>query len=112
MSIAIITGASSGMGKEFVVQLEKYFKVTEIIAIARRKELLDNLKEYTSIKITSLPLDLSNEESFEVYKKFLEDKNKVLALASLIHSAWRNYNNKEINKLNLRFRNIYIISVT
>lgn len=36
MNIAIVTGASSGMGREFVLQLSKYVHIDEIWAIARR----------------------------------------------------------------------------
>ena len=35
-NIAIVTGASSGMGREFVRQLSQYVAVDEIWAIARR----------------------------------------------------------------------------
>ena len=40
MKIAIVTGASSGMGREFVRQLSAYVQVDEIWAIARRREAL------------------------------------------------------------------------
>ncbi len=36
MKIAIVTGASSGMGREFVLQLSRYVQVDEIWAIARK----------------------------------------------------------------------------
>ena len=49
MNIAIVTGASSGMGREFVLQLSKYVQVDEIWAIARRKEALESLKSEESI---------------------------------------------------------------
>ena len=42
MRIAIITGASSGMGREFVRQLHSYIQPDEIWAIARRKTALDS----------------------------------------------------------------------
>ena len=35
MNIAIVTGASSGMGREFVLQLNNYIYVDEIWVIAR-----------------------------------------------------------------------------
>ena len=41
MNIAIVTGASSGMGREFVRQLHGYIQLDEIWAIARRKEALE-----------------------------------------------------------------------
>ena len=36
MNIAIVTGASSGMGKEFVLQMHKYVTVDQVWVIARR----------------------------------------------------------------------------
>ena len=41
--IIMITGASSGMGREFAMQIEKKYQVDEIWVIARRKERLENL---------------------------------------------------------------------
>ena len=43
MKIAIVTGASSGMGREFVRQLHKYVRPDEIWAVARRKHALEAL---------------------------------------------------------------------
>ena len=44
MKIAIVTGASSGMGREFVRQLGYFYKnLDEIWVIARRKERLEAL---------------------------------------------------------------------
>ena len=44
MNIAIVTGASSGMGREFVLQLSQYVQVDEIWAVARRESALEALK--------------------------------------------------------------------
>ena len=44
MNIAIITGASSGMGKEFALQMDDHFhKIDEFWLIARREEELNEL---------------------------------------------------------------------
>ena len=40
MKIAIITGASSGMGRDFVIQADKRYNLDEIWVIARRKDRL------------------------------------------------------------------------
>ena len=42
--IIVITGASSGIGKEFAVQLDKIGGADEIWAIARRLDRLEELK--------------------------------------------------------------------
>lgn len=43
--VAIVTGASSGMGREFVLNIDRTFKnVDEIWLIARRRDLLEELR--------------------------------------------------------------------
>ena len=50
--IIVVTGASSGMGKEFLLQiLEREKNIDEVWAIARREERLNELKEKVSEKI-------------------------------------------------------------
>ena len=84
MRIAIVTGASSGMGREFVKQVSKKEKFGEIWVIARRKEALESLKKEVKAKIRPITLDLQNPESFETYKKLLaEEKPEVALLANI-----------------------------
>ena len=82
--IIIVTGASSGMGKEFLIQiLEKEPSVDEIWAIARREERLLELKENISNKIIPIKLDLSIETDLLKYKNRLEKENpNVIILAN------------------------------
>ena len=84
MKIAVITGASSGMGREFVKQVSKKEKFDEIWGIARRKEALESLKSEVKARLRSIPLDLKNPESFETYKELLaKDKPDVALLANI-----------------------------
>ena len=84
MRIAIVTGASSGMGREFVKQVSKKEKFDEIWVIARRKEALESLKKEVKAKIRPIILDLQNQESFEAYKMLLaEEKPEVALLANI-----------------------------
>ena len=71
MKIAIVTGASSGMGREFVLQLTGYVKVDEIWVIARREEALASLKGECAVPVRPIPLDLCKEESFETFSQLL-----------------------------------------
>ena len=64
--IAIITGASSGMGKEFVLSADKRYNLDEIWVIARREERLIKLQEEVTSKIVPLALDLTLPESLNV----------------------------------------------
>ena len=72
MTIAIVTGASSGMGREFVLQLSQYVKVDEIWAIARRQTALVALAHDCAVKVRPVVLDLCDEKSFEALAALLE----------------------------------------
>ena len=69
MNIAIVTGASSGMGKEFVLQLSQYAQVDEIWAIARREEALKAL--HTTVPVRPVVLDLCQDSSFDALEAML-----------------------------------------
>ena len=84
MKIAVITGASSGMGREFVKQVWRKEKFDEIWVIARRKEALESLKKEVKVKIRPISLDLKNSESFEIYKELLKNENPEIALLANI----------------------------
>ena len=71
MKIAIVTGASSGMGREFVTQLSNYVQVDEIWAIARREQALASLREESKIPVRPISLDLCKEESFSALAELL-----------------------------------------
>ena len=84
VKIAVVTGASSGMGQEFVLKLDKEQQFDEIWVIARRKEALESLKKEVKAKVRPITLDLQNPESFETYKKLLaEEKPEVALLANI-----------------------------
>ena len=71
MKIAIVTGASSGMGREFVLQLGQYVSAEEIWVIARRKDALEALAGQVDAKIRPIPLDLCETESFSKMEALL-----------------------------------------
>ena len=72
MNIVIITGASSGMGHEFALRMDKiYHHIDEIWLIARRKEKLDKLAEQIKIKTRTIQLDVSDEDSIKQFSWLL-----------------------------------------
>ena len=85
MKIAVITGASSGMGREFVRQLHHYHRPDEIWAIARRAEALESLKKETQIPVRPISLDLSRPESFDSYAALLQQEKPQVTL--LVNAA-------------------------
>ncbi len=85
MNIAIVTGASSGMGKEFVLQLSGYVTVDEIWVIARREEALRALQSQCQTRVRPVVLDLCKEESFSRFAAFLEQEKPNVKL--LVNAA-------------------------
>ncbi|MGN0155266.1 MAG: SDR family NAD(P)-dependent oxidoreductase [Lachnospiraceae bacterium] len=86
MKIGIVTGASSGLGKEFVRQIsEKMPDIQEIWSIARRKEQLDELKQELGDVVRPLPLDLTEENSIAFLEELLKEENPKIAI--LVNAA-------------------------
>lgn len=74
MKIAVVTGASSGLGREFARQISaRYSKFDEIWLIARRTERLEEVAD--EIKLTSrvISLDLSSNDELSALKTLLEE---------------------------------------
>ena len=72
MNIAIITGASSGLGIEFLKEIiASRTGIDEIWLVARRTEKLEEIaSQYSGVKCVPVSLDLSDEKSYSA----LEDK--------------------------------------
>ena len=91
MKTAIITGASSGLGLEFVRRLRYNFpEVESVWLIARRREKLEELRPMLQgLRVEIMPLDLCSRDSFGV----LEEKLRRLAprVSLLINNAGCGY---------------------
>lgn len=72
---AVITGASSGIGRAYVdAVIEKYPELEEIWLIARRKERLERIAgQYPQKRFVVLGLDLSQTNSYEVLRDALRE---------------------------------------
>ena len=79
-SIAIVTGASSGVGKEFIHQLEAGGggPLDEIWAIARRQDRLDAIRQECKTPVRTFALDLTDPASFDTIDAALSDEPDVV----------------------------------
>lgn len=65
-NIILITGASSGIGKEFALQIDLHFhNVDEIWLISRRKELLHRTAKALQHKTRVIAMDITKEAQIE-----------------------------------------------
>ena len=73
MKIAVITGASSGMGRDFAKKIDSDFTLDEIWLIARREDRLRELSKELKTKTRILSIDLTVKEAFDEYKSLLSE---------------------------------------
>lgn len=80
MKIAVVTGASSGMGREFVYALDSEFNLDEIWVVARREDRLKELAAKCRSIIRPLAWDLADKKSFDIYKSLLEEEKPEISV--------------------------------
>lgn len=101
MRIAVISGASSGIGLEFAKELDK-MSFDELWLIAKDDGLLDNIKHILNTKTKLIPIDLSNSESFNEIKKLYEEESPeieylVCSAGVGFNGAFENITQKQID---------------
>ena len=101
MRIAVITGASAGIGREFVYAVDRQMTFDEIWVIARREERLLELGDKCRNPIRPISLDLADTENVKHYQALLEKERPEIAL--LINAAgcgvFGPFAEKELDKL-------------
>lgn len=90
MKISIITGASSGMGRQFARMIDKIDECDEIWVIARRSKRLEELSDELSTKVRPVSADLSKEDSYSLICDMLreeKEKNPDFYVETLVNAA-------------------------
>lgn len=82
--IAIVTGASSGMGREFVLQLPQWEQFEEVWVIARRTERLEELKTQCPLPLRPMGLDLTKADNLKYLSELLKSEQPEIALLANI----------------------------
>lgn len=100
--IALITGASSGLGREFAVQIAAQGGIDELWLIARREDRLQTLSETLPLPVRCLALDLAEESAADRIAAALAQETPEVAL--FVHAAgfgkygtWLDLTREEIN---------------
>jgi short-subunit dehydrogenase len=106
-NIAIVTGASSGLGKEFVKLLITDQNINEIFVLARSHNKLNELKNEYGDKIRPYPTDLSDINNIKAFGRYLEkeDVNIKLLINNAGFAKFCSYNDisidESLNMINL-----------
>lgn len=81
MNIIVITGASSGIGVEFALQLDNVFRnIDEIWMIARRKKEMLEVAQYMEHTTRILDMDVTDGKQMERFEKLLADEKPVIRM--------------------------------
>ena len=80
MSIAVVTGASSGLGRAFARRLSREPGIQEIWAVARREDRLRELGDLCAFPVRPVPLDLAKEDSLRSLRGLLEAERPDIAV--------------------------------
>jgi len=84
--IAVITGASSGMGREFAYQIAaKYHKMNEIWLVARRKDRLEAIAKELPVPVRIIDADLTLTEGIQKLSDALQEED--IRIRMLVISA-------------------------
>ncbi len=87
MSVAVITGASSGLGRAYVdAMLEIFPEIDELWLIARRADRLAAIADtYPQKKIVPIPMDMADMKNYQMLQNNLETEKPEIKL--LINDA-------------------------
>ena len=78
--IAIITGASSGMGRRFAETCYEFGQLDEIWAVARRAGRLEELSRTAPFPLRAFPMDLTDPASLAEIGRLLEEEKPDIRL--------------------------------
>lgn len=87
MRISLITGASSGLGREFALIADRSGKYDEIWAVARRKDRLEALAKECETPVRALSIDLSQADGIDALESELARAKEACAKTTAAGSS-------------------------
>lgn len=111
--LALITGASNGIGRKFAEILSKDYNC-DIIAVARNEEKLLSLKENLKTNCEIIPMDLSIKENcFKLYN-LTKDKNIDILINNAGFGNFGEFEktnlNTDLNMIDLNIKALHILT--
>ena len=117
-NIAIVTGASSGFGKEFVKLLVSDKELAEIFVLSRNEEKLEALKSEFGDKIKPYIIDLSFPDRIKMFGEYLKSQNvnvKIL-INNAGYAKFCSYDDisidESLNMINLNINGVVALGLT
>ncbi len=109
---ALITGASSGIGKDIALYLSE--QGYDLIVVARRKDRLEELKKICKTNVTVINLDLSDVNNcFKLYEITKKDKIDILVNNSGFGLCGEFYStdlNKDLEMIDLNIKALHVLT--
>ena len=109
---ALITGASSGIGKEMAYELAK--RDIDLILVARRKDKLEKIKNDLNVNVQIIPLDLMETKNvYKLYEKVQKENIDILinnAGFGLFGNFLETDLNRELEMIDLNIKAYHILT--
>ena len=112
MSYALITGASSGIGRDVAKYLGN--KGFDLILVARNKEKLEEIQEQLPTKVTIIVADLSNEQKVKELYVLAKKENIDILINNAGFGAFGYLTetdlNKDLEQINTNIKALHILT--
>lgn len=109
---ALITGASSGIGKDIAIYLASFGY--DLYVVSRNKEKLDKIYKDLPVKVTTIALDLANKDNCIKLHDMLKDKNIDILVNNAGFGDAGIFNktslNKELDMIDLNVKAYHILT--